>query len=95
MTVPDQASPPVRELQTRPLGQEGLDLQVHGLRQQLAGAGPQHLGQGIIDRIGLTKPHDVAILFHGVSLSPERFWQAWTPASIRRPSQAAVTQNPA
>lgn len=30
----------------------------------------------------------------GVSLSPERFWQAWTPASMRRLSQAIITQIP-
>ena len=63
--------------------------------QELAGAGPQYLRQGIVDLIGLTKPHDIANLIHGVSLSPERFWQAWTPASIRRLSQTAVTQIPA
>ena len=95
MAVTDQTCPPVRKLQARPLGQESLDLQLHGLRQELAGAGPQHLRQGIIDRVGLTKPDNVAILFHDVSLSPERFWQAWTPASIHRLSQAAVTQIPA
>jgi len=93
--VTDQARPPVREPQGRSLGQEGLDLQFHGLGQELASTGPQHLGQGIIDVIGLTKPHDIAILIHGVSLSPERFWLAWTPASIRRLSQAAVIQIPA
>ncbi len=91
MPVPDKARPSVRKLQSRSLGQEGLDLQFHRLGQELASAGPQHLGQGIVDVIGLTKPHDIAILFHGVSLSPERFWQAWTPASIRRLSQSAVT----
>ena len=95
MTMAHEARPPIRKLQTRPLGQESLHLQLNGLRQKLAGAGPQHLRQRINDPIRLTKANDVAILFHGVSLSPERFWQAWTPASIRRPSQAAVTQNPA
>ena len=95
MPVPDKARSPIGKLQIRPLGQKGLDLQFHGLGQELASAGPQHLRQGIIDVIGLTKPDDIAILVHGVSLSPERFWQAWTPASIRRLSQAAVTQIPA
>ena len=54
----------------------------------------QHLRQRIVGMIGLTKPHDVAILIHGVSLSPERFWQAWTPASIRRLSQPSSPNFP-
>ncbi len=91
MPVPDKAHSAIGKLQIRPLGQKGLDLQFHRPGQELASAGPQHLRQGIIDVIGLTKPHDIAILFHGVSLSPERFWLAWTPASIRRLSQSAVT----
>ena len=93
--MPDEARPTIGKLQTRSLGQESLDFQLDSLGQKLAGAGPQYLRQWIIGVIGLTKPHDVAILIHGVSLSPERFWQAWTPASIRRLSQAIVTQFPA
>ncbi len=95
MPVPDKARSTIGKLQIRPLGQEGLDLKFHGLGQELASAGPQHLREGITDVIGLTKPHDIAILILGVSLPPERFWLAWTPASIRRLSQAAVTQIPA
>ncbi len=95
MPVPDKAHSAIGKPHIRPLGQKSLDLQFHRLGQKLAGAGPQHLRQGIVDVIGLTEPYDIAILIHGVSLSPERFWQAWTPASIRRPSQAAVTQIPA
>jgi hypothetical protein len=95
MPVPDKAHSAIGKLQIRAFGQERFDLQFHCLGQKLASARPQHLRQRIIDVIGLTKPHDIAILIHGVSLSPERFWLAWTPASIRRLSQAAVTQIPA
>ena len=95
MPVPDKAHYVVRKLQIRPLSQRGLDLQFYRPGQELSSAGPQHLRQRIVDRIGLTKPDDIAILIYGVLLSPERFWQAWTPASIRRLSQAAVTQIPA
>ncbi len=90
MPVPDKAHSTIGKLQIRPLGQKGLDLQFHRLGQELASAGPQHLRQGIIDVIGLTKPHDIAILIHGVSLSPERFWLAGHPpryaAFLRQPS---------
>ena len=91
MTVMDQARPPVREPQIRPLRQESLDLQLHRLGQALASAGPQYLRQGIIDGIRPTKPYDIAVLVHGVSLSGEVL-AGLTPASIRRPSQATVSQ---
>ncbi len=56
--VPDKTDPTIRQPQLRPGSRKGL--QVHGLRQQSAGASPQHLGQGIIDSVGLAEPHDVA-----------------------------------
>ena len=50
-------------------GEKGLGLDLDRLGQQAAGAGPQHIRQGIVDRVGLTKPDDVGSLVHGVSLS--------------------------
>ncbi|MGX9432547.1 hypothetical protein, partial [Bradyrhizobium sp. LeoA1S1] len=56
----------------------------------------QKIGQWIVDLVGLTERDNVASLVHGVSLSlRERFWQASTPASIRRLSQSVITQFPA
>ena len=48
---------------------EGLGLQLHGLGEQAAGTGAQHVRQGIVDGLGLTKPDDVGRSLHGVSLS--------------------------
>ena len=70
MTMTNQTSASIGKLQIRAVCQKGLDLEVHSLGQEPTGAGAQHLCQRIVDLVGLTKPHDVAILFHGVSLSP-------------------------
>ena len=92
--VPNHVLRAIGKLQIRPRGEKGLDLQLHGLRDELWDAGPQHVRQGIIDGFGLTKPHDNAVLIHGGSLSPKSCRQAGTPASIRRLFQAAATQIP-
>ena len=79
MAVPDQALASVRQLQIAHAGQIGLGLDLDGLGQQLAGAGAQNIGQGIVNRVGLTKADNVGSLGHGVSLSSKRFWQARHP----------------
>ena len=50
-------------------GEERLGLHLDSLREKLPGTRTQDAGQGIIDLVGLTKPDNTAILFHGVSLS--------------------------
>jgi hypothetical protein len=45
---------------------KGLSLDLDRLGEQAAGAGAQHLGQGIVDLIRLTKPRDVGRAVHGV-----------------------------
>jgi len=77
--VPHEPGAPIVELQILPVGQERLHLQVHSLREQPPGAGAQHIRQGIVDVIGLTKAHDVGNLFHRRIALSERFWQAEHP----------------
>ena len=60
--VPNHVLRAIGKLQIRPRGEKGLGLQLHGLRDELWDAGPQHVRQGIIDGFGLTKLHDNAIL---------------------------------
>jgi hypothetical protein len=69
MSVADQAGAAVREPQILHGGEEGLGLELDRLGEQAAGASPQHLGQGTVDLLRLTKPHDVGRAVHGVSLS--------------------------
>ncbi|WP_210252278.1 hypothetical protein, partial [Microvirga tunisiensis] len=48
---------------------KGLSLDLNSLGQQLASASPQNIGQGIVNRVGLTKADNVGSLVRGVSLS--------------------------
>jgi hypothetical protein len=77
--VPHEPGAPIGELQILPVGQERLHLQVHSLREQPPGAGAQHIRQGVVDVIGLTKADDVGNLFHRRIALSERFWQAGHP----------------
>ena len=43
--------------------------QFDGLREQPPGTGAKHIGQGIIDIVGLTKADNIDRLVHGVLLS--------------------------
>ena len=63
-------------------------------RQHPTSTLPSKLCQRIDDRFRLAKWQDRCIFFHGVSLLV-RFWPALTPATIRRPSNHAITQIPA
>jgi len=67
--VPHHAVAAVRQLLVLHAGQEGRNLGLDRLGQQLAGTGAQHLGQGIVNLAGLTQPDDSGSLAHGVSLS--------------------------
>ena len=91
--MPDQALAAVRQLQVAHAGQIGLGLDLDGLGQQLAGAGSQNIGQGIVNRVGLTKADNVGSLGHDVSLS-EEVLAGSSPASIRRLSHTVITQIP-
>jgi len=87
--VPHEPGAPIGELQILPVGQERLHLQVHSLREQPPGAGAQHIRQGVVDVIGLTKADDVGNLSSiGVSLSLRGSGRLDTrldtPPSIRR-----------
>jgi hypothetical protein len=64
------------------------------LSQHSAGTFACQIGQWIIDGIRLTERNDSGISRHGVSLLAGRFWQASTPASIRRLSHTVITQFP-
>jgi hypothetical protein len=79
MPVPDQALASVRQLQIAHAGEKGFSLNLDGLGQQLAGAGAQDIGQGIVNRVGLTQANDVGSVAHGVSLFLKRFWPAGHP----------------
>ena len=60
----------IRQPQVLHRAQEGVRLQLDGLGKQAARPGAQHLLQGIVDILGLTKPDDVGRCLHGVSLLP-------------------------
>src|ERR1035438_6174147 len=61
-----------------------LGFQLDSLRKQLARTRAQDIRQWIVDLVGLTQWHNVAILIHGVSLRSE------TPRlPARQPAQAA------
>ncbi len=49
--------------------------------------------QGIVNRIRLAEWDNRGISRHGVSLLSGRFWQALTPAAIRRLHSTVVTLN--
>ena len=67
--MPHDAAATVRQLEILHGGEEGLGLHLHSLSEKPSGTRTQDAGQRIIDRVGLTKPDNTAILFHGVSLS--------------------------
>jgi hypothetical protein len=69
VAVAHEAGAPVRQPQVLHGREEGLGLHLDRLGEQAARPGPQQLGQGIVDRIRLTKAHDVGSVLHGVSLS--------------------------
>src|ERR1039458_622421 len=69
MAMPDYAVATVRQLEILHGGEEQLGLHLHSLCKQLPGARSKDIRQGIVDLVGLTKPDNTAILFHGVSLS--------------------------
>ncbi len=94
MPVPYQPLAPVRQPQAAHLGQKGLGFRLHRLRQQPAGAVPQHRRQRIVHLVRLTEGNNFGIARHGVSLLREVLAGS-SPASIRRLAQAVVTQFPA
>jgi hypothetical protein len=94
MAVSDQTLAAVRQFQIAQAGQEGFGLHFDGLGQQLASAGAQNIRQGIVNRVGLAKADNAGSVVHGVSLFSKRFWQASSPASIRRPSHTVITHFP-
>ncbi|KMO34237.1 hypothetical protein VP06_14880 [Methylobacterium aquaticum] len=49
----------IRQPQILHGAQEGIRLGFDRLGEPAAGVGPQHLGQGIVDLVRLTTPHDV------------------------------------
>ena len=67
--VSHKTGSPVRKPEILHAGQKGLGLKLHRLREKPSGASPQHIRQGIMDLVGLTKSDDLAIRVHGVSLS--------------------------
>ena len=67
--MPHQTLASVRQLQGTHAGEISLSLDLDGLREQLARTDAQDLGQGIVDRIGLTQADNVDRFVHGVSLS--------------------------
>jgi hypothetical protein len=93
MAVPNQAITPVRQLQLPHPGQEGLGLQLDRLREKPSCAGPQHIRQGILDRVGLTQADNVGRRVHGVSLSSRGSGRLDTRLDTP-PQSAVVTQFP-
>jgi len=69
---------------------KGIGLQLDSLCEKPLGAGPQHIRQGIVDLVGLTKPDDFGICVHRVSLSLRGSGRLDT-----RPDSTVVTQFPA
>jgi hypothetical protein len=94
MAVTHDAVAAIRQFQVLPHGDEGVGFGDQHLSQYSASAFTCEFGQGIIDSIRLTEGDDSGIFRHGVSLLSGRFWQAWTPASIRRLQSIVVTQIP-
>jgi len=75
-------------------GDKGISFGLQRFRQHPAGTFPSKLCQRIDDRFRLAKWQDRCIFIYGVPLLV-RFWLALTPATIRRPSNHAITQIPA
>ena len=95
MAVTHDAVATIRQLHVLPHGDEGVSFGDQHLRQHSAGTFPRKFGQWIVDGIRLTEGNDSGISRNGVSLLSGRFWQASTPASIRRLQSIVVTQIPA
>ena len=79
MAVPDQAVPPVRQLQVLHAGQERLGFQLDRLREQPPSAGAQDIRQGIVDLVRLTKADNIGRRRSWRIAPFERFWQARHP----------------
>jgi len=94
MSMPHQPLAPIRQPQTTHLGQKGLGFRLHRLGQQAARAAAQHRRQRIVHLVGLTEGNNSGIARHGASLLREVLAGS-SPASIRRLTQAVVTQIPA
>ena len=69
VTVPHQAVAAVRKLQALHRGEKRLGFHLDSLRKQLPRTRSQDIRQWIVNLVGLTQWHNVAILVHGVSLS--------------------------
>ena len=95
MAVTHDAVATIRQLHVLPHGDEGVGFGDQHLRQHSAGTFACKFGQWIVDGVRLTEGNDSGISRHGVSLLSGRFWQASTPASIRRLQSIVVTQIPA
>ena len=91
MAVTHDAVATIRQLQILPHGDEGVGFGDQHLSQHSAGTFAGNLRQRIVDVVRLTEGNDSAISRHGVSLLSGRFWQALTPASIRRLLSIVVT----
>ena len=90
--MPDNPVTTIGKLEILHLGKKRLGFHLDRLRKQFARAGSKHIRQGIIDFVGMTKANNVDSVIHGVSLSLRGFWQASSPASIRRSPQTVITQ---
>jgi hypothetical protein len=95
MTVPNDTIATVRQFQILPLSDEGVGFDHQNLGQHPPGTFTGDFSQGIVNRIRLLEWDNRGISRHGVSLLSGRFWQALTPASIRRLHSTVVTQIPA
>src|SRR4051794_38920034 len=100
MTVADEAGTPIRQPEILHGCEEALGLHLDRLSEQAAGPDPQHLGQGIVDRVRLTEPDDGGRAFHGVSLSlrgsgrlghPPRYAAFTPPSSPNLPHSSSPT----
>ena len=88
----------VRKPQILHRAQEGVRLHLDSLSEQAVGAGAQHLDQGIVDVLGLTKPDDVGRCLHRRIALNERFWQARHPpryAAFKPPSSPILPHSSA
>src|SRR3954469_25355479 len=99
MTMPDQAVPAVGQLQVLLRRQESFHLGLNGLFEQPARSRPQKRGQRIVDRVGLAKVDNAAILVHGVSLprgGSGRFvaYLDTPPSSPRHHPVSAIARSP-
>jgi hypothetical protein len=94
VAVTHDAVATIRQLYVLPHGDEGVGFGNQHLSQHSAGTFACKFSQWIVDGVRLAEGNDSAIYRHGVSLLSGRFWQAWTPASIRRLQSIVVTQIP-